>query len=299
MPATAASVIADLRALGSPAKAKILAGFFKTGPGEYGEGDSFWGVTVPQTRSIVKAYRGLTLMEIEKLIAHSVHEVRLAGWLSLVAAYEGAKKAESIMATGASFPLTRGIEGVGDPIAAMGGTSSTSSTNPSYSECHPWHSSPACQGRGNSPARAEIFDFYLTHARRANNWDLVDVSAPNVVGDFLLGFSDADRTAVLRKLGTSDCLWERRIAVLATFAFIRAGRFHPAVATCRALLADSHDLLHKACGWMLREMGKRGGLAELRAFLKRHAAAMPRTMLRYAIERMAPDERARWMTCGK
>ena len=144
-------------------------------------------------------------------------------------------------------------------------------------------------------SRRAIFDFYLAHARRADNWDLVDTSAPNVEGDFLLDFSDADRTAVLRKLAASQNLWERRVAVLATFAFIRAGRFHPAVAVCRGLLRAPHDLIHKACGWMLREMGKRGGLTELREFLARHAAAMPRTMLRYALEKLDADERKKWM----
>ena len=287
---SAASVIRALRALTDPVRAKVSASFFKTGPGQYGEGDVFWGVTVPRTRAVIKTHPGLPMSEIEKLLEHGVHEVRLAGWLALVAAYVEDRLLDDGDRAGLSGAYIRSDSARQDVEGARGAM--------------PHGMASALESGGKSPrgapldpilSRREIFDFYLAHARRADNWDLVDVSAPNVVGDFLLDFSDADRTDVLRRLASSDCVWERRVAVLATFAFIRAGRFHPAVAVCRGLLRDPHDLIHKACGWMLREMGKRGGLTELRAFLTSHAARMPRTMLRYAIERLEPAERARWM----
>lgn len=241
MSLTADSVVRHLRAVANPTQAKLLAGFFKTAPGQYGEGDIFWGVMVPQVRAIVKIHRGLPLLEIEKLVTHSVHEVRLAGWFFLVEAYKTSQKEK------------------------------------------------------NLSAQKSIFDFYLSHTQYANNWDLVDLSAPHVVGNYLLTLSLSQARVILKKLVSSKVLWERRIAVLATFAFIRAGEFSLTLDLCQRLLADRHDLMHKACGWMLREMGKHGGLVELRGFLERFSTQLPRTMLRYAIERLNPDERKKWM----
>ena len=233
---SAGSLIRALRARANPAKAEVLARFFKSGPGEYGAGDKFWGLSVPVVRAVVKDYRGLPLGEVAKVLAHDVHEVRLAGCLVMVAGYQAA-------ATDAD--------------------------------------------------RARVFDFYLQHADRINNWDLVDTSAPQVVGAHLLA-AGAD-TRLLDALAASPVLWRRRIAVIATFAFIRAGKYEPTLRLCGRLLGDPEDLMHKACGWMLRETGKRGGMKELRGFLAAHHRTMPRTMLRYAIEHMDVGERAKWM----
>ena len=233
---SAASILRALRAGANPAKAVVLARFFKSGPGQYGAGDRFWGLTVPVVRKVVKAHRGLPLDEVEKLLGHAVHEVRLAACLLLVDAYQSAT---------------------------------------------------------TDVARSAIFTFYLDHAHRINNWDLVDTSAPQIVGAHLLAGS-ADM-GLLDALAASPVIWSRRIGVLATFTFIRAGNNDPTFRLCAALLSDPEDLMHKACGWMLRETGKRGGLAGLRKFLSRHHQVMPRTMLRYAIEHMEAEERVRWM----
>ena len=148
--------------------------------------------------------------------------------------------------------------------------------------------------RGDAAARRRIYDTYLAHTRHVNNWDLVDLSAPNIAGAWLL----ARAPAPLRRLVVSGNLWERRIAIVATHAFIRAGRFDLTLELAARLLADREDLLHKAAGWMLREVGKRDAAA-LRGFLGRHAAVMPRTMLRYAIERFNRAERLRWLAAGR
>ena len=233
---SASAIIRSLRARANPAKAEVLARFFKTGPGEYGEGDEFWGLTVPVVRAVVREFRGLPLGAVAKLLAHAVHEVRLAGCLVLVGNYESAT---------------------------------------------------------DDATRRGIYDFYLGHADRINNWDLVDTSAAQIVGAWLL--ANRDGIGVLDALAASPVLWRRRIAVLATFPFIRAGEFGPILGLCDKLIGDPEDLMHKACGWMLRETGKRGGMNELRAFLTRHHRSMPRTMLRYAIEKMDAPERAKWL----
>ncbi|MBP9751888.1 MAG: DNA alkylation repair protein [Candidatus Moranbacteria bacterium] len=235
----AAEIVRTLKSLGSPEKAKILSGFFKCGKGEYGEGDRFLGVTVPEQRAIAKANRDLPFPEIETLLGNPYHEARLTGLLVLTYAFE----------------------------------------------------------RADEGRRKAIFDFYCAHLPAVNNWDLVDVTAPNIVGGYLTEKKLA-RRKVLRRFAKSKNLWERRIAIVSTFTFIRRGDFDDTLAIAELLLSDPHDLIHKATGWMLREVGKRDETV-LKRFLDAHAAAMPRTMLRYAIERFSPMERARFLEKGR
>ena len=229
---TARAVAAELKALGSPARAKASAWFFKTGAGQYGHGDVFVGVTVPEQRALAKRYAVLPPAELSKLLGSKLHECRLTALLILVRQYE----------------------------------------------------------RGDDAARERIARFYLAQRKAVNNWDLVDSSAPYVRGRHLLS---RDR-AVLHKLARSRDLWERRIAIVATLAFIREGDFADTLAIAELLLDDRQDLIHKAAGWMLREVGKRGPDAFER-FLAEHAARMPRTMLRYAIEKFPEEKRKRYM----
>ncbi|MFH1412582.1 MAG: DNA alkylation repair protein [bacterium] len=215
----------ELDKLKNPGKAKILARFFKTGKGEYGENDKFLGIIVPDQRSIAKKYKDLSLFEIKKLLSSPWHEHRLTGALILTYKYP---KADN---------------------------------------------------------KKEIVDFYLKNSHAFNNWDLVDLTAPNIIGDYLL---DKDRS-VLYKLAKSNNLWTKRIAILATFAFIKQGDFIDCLRISKILLKDKHDLIHKAVGWMLREAGKRD-IKVLKKFLDQNIKQMPRTMLRYAIERL-PEKR--------
>jgi len=231
----AALLINKLRSVSSAQRAKDLSRFFKTGPGGYGAGDLFLGITVPQIRKTIKEARELGLDQISILLSSKFHEVRLAGALCLV---ENAKNADVM-------------------------------------------------------TRKTICDFYLKHRERINNWDLVDLSAPTVVGEYLLLAPSAKM--ILKKLSREKSMWPRRIAMLATFAFIRAGRFNESLALAKKYLSDKEDLMHKATGWMLREIGKRDAKT-LKAFLDRHATAMPRTMLRYAIEKFSPKERKRYLS---
>ncbi|MFQ5451990.1 MAG: DNA alkylation repair protein [Candidatus Paceibacterota bacterium] len=226
------SVIKDLQSLKNPAKARVMRRFFKTGKGEYGEGDVFLGLTVPQQRKLAKKYRALPLADVEKLIKNKIHEYRLTGLLILVDKFE----------------------------------------------------------KGNENTRKEIYDFYLKNTKHINNWDLVDVTAPKIVGAWVL---DKDRT-VLYKLAKSKNLWEKRIAILATFTFIKNNDFRDALKISEILLRDTHDLIHKAVGWMLREIGKRDQRAE-EEFLDKHYKSMPRTALRYAIERFFEKKRKHYM----
>jgi 3-methyladenine DNA glycosylase AlkD len=233
--ATAQDVRAALAEAADSADAEFLQRFFKTGPGEYGEGDVFIGVRVPATRAVVRRFRGLPpdgldYDEIDALLDSPVHEHRLAGALLLVALYPK------------------------DPDT--------------------------------------VFERYLAAVRRGrvNNWDLVDSSAEFIVGEHLF---DRDRS-LLDELAASGSLWERRVAVLATFQFIKKGDPSTTFALAERLLTDREDLMHKAVGWMLREVGKRVSRDRLTGFLDAHAAAMPRTMLSYATEHLDPEERARY-----
>ena len=228
--------IAALHAAADPTRAAHSARFFKTGPGQYGEGDVFIGLTVPQTREVAREFRDLPPAEVLELLESPEHEVRLCGVVILVNRFRRSRSA---------------VE------------------------------------------RSELFALYLSAVRagRINNWDLIDVSAPTF-GDLLL--TDPERRLLLNELAASDSLWERRLSILFTFAFIRAGQFEDALAMAEYHLRDSHDLIHKAVGWMLREIGKRD-VTVLRHFLEKHATQMPRTALRYAIEKFDEPERKAWL----
>lgn len=221
-----------LRSFASKEKARLLMGFFKTGPGQYGEGDKFLGVMVPQTRLVVKEFRDAPLPEVAKLLRSSWHEERLLALLMLVSRYE----------------------------------------------------------RGGEADRQKVFSLYLRNTKYINNWDLVDLSAHKIVGPHLDG---GDRS-LLYRLVRSKNLWERRIAILATFAYIRNSDFRDPLALAEQLLDDEHDLMHKAVGWMLREVGKKD-VAVLEGFLKKHHHRMPRTALRYAIERFPEAKRKKYL----
>jgi 3-methyladenine DNA glycosylase AlkD len=229
---TAAVIRRRLRAHADPSRVAVLQSFFKTGPGEYAEGDRFIGVKVPGLRQVCRECRGAGLDVIDQLLGSRVHEERLVALLLLNDAFKSA----------------------------------------------------------DTDARRRIYVFYLSRTGCINNWDLVDCSAPHIVGAWL---QDRDR-APLRKLARSPLLWDRRIAIVATQHFIRRGEVDDTFAIARLLLKDREDLIHKATGWMLREAEKRDPAAA-RAFLDAHAAAMPRTMLRYAIERFAEPERQRYL----
>lgn len=214
-----------LNTLADPERARLLQGFFKTGPGEYAEGDVFLGLKVPVQRQIIKDFRDLSFAEIENLLSSPIHEYRLSALLILVSQFE----------------------------------------------------------RGDEIAKEKIFKFYLTHAARVNNWDLVDVTCHKIVGAFLLERNDFK---ILFKLAQSKSLWERRIAIVSTAMFIRERILAPTLQIAEILLHDKHDLIHKATGWMLREVGKKNEMALL-DFLEKNVKLMPRVMLRYAIERLS------------
>jgi 3-methyladenine DNA glycosylase AlkD len=226
------SVRRDLRKVARPERAKSNKWFFKTGPGEYGAGDRFLGVTVPQLRTLAREYRNMPLKYVVKLLQSPWHEERLLALLILVRQY----------------------------VAA------------------------------DVRTRRAIHQLYLRNTRSINNWDLVDSSAAHIVGAHL---ETGDRHA-LRRLARSKSLWERRIAMIATYHYIKRGDFRDALAVAELLIKDEQDLIHKAAGWMLREIGKRDRRTEER-FLKKHAARMPRTMLRYATEKFPPSLRRRYL----
>ena len=233
---SAKQVIADLKTFASVGKAVELQRFFKTGPGDYAEGDIFIGVVVPQTRKVAARYKDLPITEIANLTNSDIHEVRLCGLVILTNQF---KRSRDLI------------------------------------------------------EKKRLFNFYLKElkAGHVNNWDLVDVTAPTL-GEYLLQLEDP--MAVLNKLAKSKSLWERRVSVVFTFAFLRAGDLEPTYEMAERHLEDSHDLMHKAVGWLLREMGKRDpGL--LRAFLQAHCTEMPRTALRYSIEKFLESERKRWL----
>lgn len=218
----------DLSQLSDSNRAEKLSGFFKTGRGQYGEGDLFLGIPVPEQRKVAKKYVDLSLNDLQELLSSRIHEHRFTALVILVSKYREAEKS----------------------------------------------------------GKESIFRFYLKNTKNINNWDLVDLSAPRIVGDYLL---NKDRS-ILYKLAKSNCLWERRISILSTFMFIDSNDFKDALSISKLLLHDKHDLIHKAVGWALREIGKRDQNIEER-FLAEYCSQMPRTMLRYAIERF--DERKR------
>lgn len=217
-------------------KAKILSRFFKTAPGEYGEGDIFIGVTVPKVRAVSREFIHAFPADIHAMLQSPVHEHRLSALLTLVEQYHKA--------------------------------------------------------RHDISRRKTIVDFYLAHATRANNWDLVDLSAPKILGQWL---ADNPDPQLLDRLSLSENLWQQRIAIVATLTLIRHGMFSDTLRLAHRYMTHTHPLMHKATGWMLREVGKKD-LPTLLTFLDAHAHVMPRTALRYAIERLAPDQRRHYMT---
>jgi hypothetical protein len=257
----------DLKKLANPVKAKLLARFFKTGKGEYGEGDIFLGIMVPRQREVVKKFCDLSLPEIQKLLNSKFHEERLVGVLILVEQYRRVCHSDR-------SPSDSEGEVEESLILSKRDRRRDSST-------------PLRCARND---KEEIYKFYLKKAKKINNWDLVDLSAPKIVGAYL---QDKDRK-ILYKLVKSKNLWERRIAVLATFWFIREKDFKDAIRLAEILLTDKHDLIHKAVGWMLREIGKRDEKV-LRQFLNQHTKKMPRTMLRYSIEKLPEKDRRHYL----
>lgn len=223
----------DLQKLATPEKAKALSWFFKTAEGQYGYGDQFLGVTVPEQRGIAKKYKDLPLEEIQKLLSSKFHEERLVALFILVLQFQ----------------------------------------------------------KANENLKKKLYEFYLSHTEYINNWDLVDSSADRIVGEYLL---DKDRS-ILTKLAKSKNLWEKRIAMIATYQFIKQGEYKDAFKIADILLNDKHDLLQKAVGWMLREVGKRVSQEKLIEFLKTRYSIMPRTTLRYAIEHFSPETRQKYL----
>ena len=225
----------QLRKYADKEKAKLLMRFFKTGPGEYAQGDIFLGVMVPLTRKVLREFQDLPLAQVLQLLRSKIHEERLLALFILVEQFKQA----------------------------------------------------------DTGTKEKIYKLYLVNTKFINNWDLVDLSAPQIVGGFLI---DKNRK-VLYKLANSVLLWDRRIAILATFAFIRLNDFKDVFAIAKLLLCDKEDLIHKACGWMLREAGKRDVQA-LEKFLRKNSKVMPRTMLRYALEKFPQNKRKLFLRKG-
>jgi 3-methyladenine DNA glycosylase AlkD len=232
---TAKEISKRLQKMGDTEDARFLQGFFKTGPGQYGEGDIFLGIRVPAVRKLAKEYENLPMKEILSLLKSAYHEVRLLALILFVNAF----------------------------------------------------------ARRDDTVRKKIYKLYLANTRYINNWDLVDISAPNIVGAYLL----TKKRKPLYQLAKSKILWERRIAALATFHFIKNNQFEDSIKIAGILLRDKEDLIHKAVGWMLREVGKRD-VDRAESFLQKHCNVMPRTMLRYAIERYTPAKRRKYMNGG-
>lgn len=240
---SASALASALQEHASPVRAEGHQRFFQTGEGEYGEGDVFIGVRVPDIRAVVRRFSELPLAEVRELLASPIHEHRLAAVLVMVAQFEHASRAK-----------TR-----------------------------------------DDRRRRLLHDAYLAATARGevNNWDIVDSSAEVLVGRWLRDEPEPVAREQLDRLIASDDLWEPRVAMIATFAWIKAGDAEPTFRLARAVLADDQPLMHKAAGWMLRETGKRVDRAELMVFLDANAGAMPRTMLAYATEHLPPEERAR------
>ena len=224
-------IIKDLQEVAKEDKISKFQSFFKTGKGEYGEGDLFIGISVPETRKVVKKHKNASLEQIQELLQSKIHEHRLCGLLIMVDQYQKTKENE------------------------------------------------------------EIFNFYLKNISRVNNWDLVDSSAEKIIGAHIF---QKDKKLIY-ELVQSKNLWERRIAIISTFYFIKKRQFQDTLKIAEILLNDEEDLIHKAVGWMLREMGKKGGMEKLIEFLDKNSQKMPRTMLRYSIEKLDEEQRRRYL----
>jgi 3-methyladenine DNA glycosylase AlkD len=222
----------QLRLFADVEKATHLQGFFKTGKGQYGEGDIFLGVIVPNTRIVAKKFVDLSFSEIKEILYSKIHEERLCALLLLVEKY---KKADE-------------------------------------------------------KGKKEVYGFYIKNAKQANNWDLVDLSAPKIVGEYLL---NKDKK-ILYKFARSKNLWEKRIAIISTYTFIKNNKYKDTFKIAKILMNDKHDLIHKAVGWMLREIGKMSQKDE-ETFLFKYYKKMPRTMLRYAIEKFPEEKRLKYL----
>ena len=251
---TAKEIIRYMESLRNEEQRRVLMGFFKTGPGEYGEGDEFLGLKVPQTREVVRAAKDLPLSEIPTLLMSRWHEVRLCGLLIMVDIFEKQ----------ATKRLTHDVKAISK--------------------------------------RDEILTMYLKYAEQANNWDLVDLSAPKILGHWLLlpthlgDGTENYKRQVLDELAQSSNLWRQRMSIVCTWKTSQMGDASWCLRYAEIHLHHPHDLMHKAVGWMLREMGKRVSMELLREFLRQHIHEMPRTALRYAIEKMTDAERKQWMS---
>jgi len=227
-------LLRDFKKLENKEKAKLLQGFFKTGKGEYAEGDIFLGLIVPEQRKLAKKYSNLSLQDLQSLLNSKIHEHRLTALFILIDQYK----------------------------------------------------------KGNATLQQKIYRLYLKNTKNINNWDLIDLSAPNIVGDYLLNHKSEQK--ILCKLAKSKSLWEKRIAILSTFMFIKYNKFEHTLKIAEILLHDKQDLIHKAVGWMLRELGKRDQKIE-EIFLEKYYKEMSRTMLRYAIEKFSKEKREYYM----
>jgi len=226
------TIKSKLKELANKENAEIAQRFFKTGPGEYGEGDKFLGIRVPVLRKLAKEYQTITVEEAEHLLKSPIHEERLLSLFILIGIYS----------------------------------------------------------KGEEAVKKGIYKLYLNNTKFINNWDLVDTSAEHIVGNFLL---NKGKNPIYR-LAKSEDLWERRISIMSTLYFIKQGQYSETMKISKVLLHDNEDLIHKAVGWMLREVGKRNLLLE-EEFLKKYYKEMPRTMLRYAIERFPEPKRLRYL----
>ncbi len=231
---TSKDILKDLESFANPLKKDIFTRFFKTGKGEYGEGDVFLGVMTPEMRIVTKKYRDIPLSIVKELMHHKIHEMRTLALGILIYRFE----------------------------------------------------------KGNEQQKTEIYELYMDNLEGVNNWDLVDISCPKIVGAYL--FSYPEKKDILYSFAKDSDLWKKRISIVSTFAFIRKGQFDDTLKISKMLLSTKEDLIHKAVGWMLREVGKRD-MSILRDFLKKNIRDIPRTTLRYAIERMPNEERSMYL----
>lgn len=231
---TAKQIQQQLEFLSTPEKRDFLPYFFKTGKGQYGEGDKFLGVVVPDTRAVAKANKLISFDELDKLLDNEYHECRLCALLILVERFKKEKAPQE---------------------------------------------------------KTRIYNYYLSKTHRINNWDLVDLSSKDIVGNYLADKSDRN---ILYQLAESNLLWDQRIAITSTFAFIKNHDFADTIRLSEIFLTHKHDLMHKACGWMLREVGKQDRNTLIQ-FLDQYYKIMPRTMLRYSLEKLLPEEKAHYM----